>query len=84
MEGAHPRKIIMDDNTQQVIYLIQQSDLDQTIKDILIRDLGKEGLTEFLAEQIKAYCLDAIKQSNDRIEKARQVLLHPNRGQNPA
>lgn len=66
----------MDENTQNVVYLIQQSDLDQTIKDILIRDLGKDGLTEFLAEQIRAYCLDAIKQSNDRIESARKTLLN--------
>jgi pimeloyl-CoA synthetase len=68
----------MDENTQHIIYLIQQSELDQTIKDILTRDLEKEGLTEFLAEQIRVYCLDAIKESNERIEKARQALSNPN------
>lgn len=37
----------MDDKTQNIIHLIQQSALDQTIKDILIRDLETEGLTDF-------------------------------------
>ena len=41
----------MDDKIQNIIHLIQQSPLDQTIKDILIRDLEAEGLTDFLKEQ---------------------------------
>ena len=57
-----------------IVYLIQQSELDSTIKEILIRDLKTEGLTDFLREQIKAYCLEGIKRANAQIEKAKQVL----------
>ena len=45
----------MEDKIQNIVHLIQQSDLDQTIKDILIRDLQADGLNDFLREQIKAY-----------------------------
>ena len=54
-------------NIQEVIDVIQQSDLDTTIKDILIRDLKSEGLTEFLREQIMAYCDKAIDLIDKRI-----------------
>jgi hypothetical protein len=64
----------MDEKVQSIIHLIQQSPLDQTIKDILIRDLQTEGLTEFLKEQIKAYCLDGIKQIDEKIEAAKKIL----------
>ncbi len=64
----------MDEKTQNIIHLIQQSALDQTIKDILIRDLQTEGLTDFLREQIKAYCLDGLKQIDEKIENAKQTL----------
>jgi hypothetical protein len=64
----------MDDKTQNIIHLIQQSALDQTVKDILIRDLQTEGLTDFLREQIKAYCLDGLKKIDDKIEHAKQSL----------
>lgn len=64
----------MDDKTQSIIHLIQQSTLDQTIKDILIRDLQTEGLTDFLREQIKAYCLEGMKILDSQIEEARKVL----------
>lgn len=64
----------MDDKLQNVIHLIEVSDLDQTIKDILIRDLTKEGLTDFLREQIKAYCLEGIKQIDEKIAIAEQIL----------
>ncbi len=76
----------MDDKIQKIVYLIQKSALDQTIKDILIRDLQSEGLTDFLREQIKAYCLEGIKQLDVTMEEARQALearaSEPN--QNPA
>lgn len=71
----------MDDKIQKIVHLIQQSDLDQTIKDILIRDLQSEGLTDFLREQIKAYCLEGIKRLDVQIEEARKVLEN---GENPA
>jgi hypothetical protein len=64
----------MDDKIQKIVHLIQQSDLDQTIKDILIRDLQTEGLTDFLREQIKAYCLEGIKRLDVQIEEAREAL----------
>lgn len=64
----------MDEQVKKVIYLIEQSELDQTIKDILIRDLQTEGLTDFLREQIKAYCLEDIKKTNEQIVEARKIL----------
>ena len=56
----------MDEKIQSIIHLIQQSPLDQTIKDILIRDLQTEGLTDFLREQIKSYCLEGIKELDEK------------------
>ena len=38
----------MDDKIQNIIYLIEKSPLDQTIKDILIRDLKSKGFQIFL------------------------------------
>jgi len=69
----------MDEKLQNIIHLIEQSPLDQTIKDILIRDLQTEGLTDFLREQIKAYCLEGIKKIDAKIEDAKKTLE-----QNPA
>jgi len=69
----------MDDKIKNIIYLIEQSELDQTIKSILIRDLQTEGLTDFLREQIKAYCLEGIRRLDAQIEEARKALE-----QNPA
>jgi hypothetical protein len=48
--------------------------LDQTIKDILIRDLQSQGLTEFLREQIKAYCLDGLRKMDVQTEEAKKIL----------
>ena len=64
----------MDEKIQKIVELIQQSDLDQTIKDILIRDLQTEGLTDFLREQIKAYCLEGIKILDQKIIDAKAAL----------
>ncbi len=64
----------MDDKIQNIIYLIQQSPLDDTIKEILIRDLQTEGLTDFLREQIKAYCLEGIQIIDEKIEEAKKSL----------
>lgn len=75
----------MDDKIQKIVNLIQKSDLDQTIKDILIRDLQSEGLTDFLREQIKAYCLEGLKRLDPQIEEARQALESgPAQKENPA
>ncbi|MCL5666229.1 MAG: hypothetical protein M1383_00420 [Patescibacteria group bacterium] len=67
---------------QKLINLIEKTDLDQTIKDILIRDLKSEGITEFIKEQIKAYCLEEIKQIDEAVEEAKKILEEQNQ-QNP-
>ncbi len=65
---------MLADKIQNIIYLIQKSPLDQTIKDILIRDLENEGLTDFLREQILAYCNEGIKDMDARIQAAQAAL----------
>lgn len=72
----------MEEKIQKIIHLIDKSPLDQTIKDILIRDLQSEGLTDFLKEQIKAYCLEGIKQLDQQMVEAKDVLDSDQ--QNPA
>jgi hypothetical protein len=67
----------MEDKLKKIIELIEASALDQTIKDILIRDLQTEGLTDFLREQIKAYCLEGIKQIDARMAAAQAALDEP-------
>lgn len=66
----------MDEKVEKVIRLVQHSNLDQTIKDILIRDLSTEGLenNDFLKEQIKAYCLGEIKRVDAEIEEIKKIL----------
>ena len=73
----------MNEDIKEIIKLIEKSPLDQTIKDILVRDLQSEGLTEFLREQILAYCIDTKIQVQEEYQKARQILLSKN-SQNPA
>ena len=65
----------------KIIQLITASDLDQTIKDIIIRDLRAEGLTDFLREQILAYCLEGIKKDTADIEQAKNLLFNPKQNQ---
>ena len=65
----------MQQNIDDVVHLITESSLDQTIKEILIRDLEKDGLTDFLREQIKAYCLEGIKKIDAQIEAAEKLLV---------
>ncbi len=74
----------MDEKLEKIINLIEQSALDRTIKDILIRDLQNEGLTDFLREQIKAYCLEGIKQLDQKMKDAQEALEAPSETQNPA
>ena len=45
---------------EDLIGIIEKSDLDPTIKEILIRDIKNEGVNEFLVEQVLAYCDEAI------------------------
>ena len=74
----------MDEKVQKIITLIEASALDQTIKNILIRDLQSEGLTEFLREQIKAYCLDGLKELDEAKQEAIKLLEENQASQNPA
>ncbi len=66
----------MNDKLQKVIQLVQNSQLDQTIKDILVRDLTTDGLegNEFLKEQIKAYCLSEVEKIDAEIEEVQKIL----------
>lgn len=61
-------------NIQEVIDIIEQSDLDRTIKDILIRDLKSEGLNEFMREQLVAYCDKAIDLIDKRLAESNQKV----------
>jgi hypothetical protein len=72
----------MDEKTQKIITLIKQSALDQTIQDILVRDLESEGLTDFLREQIKAYCVDSNKKLDE--QEAEAIKLLEEKYQNPS
>ena len=54
---------------EELISLIEQSELDQTIKDILIRDIKNEGVNQFLIEQVLAYCDNAISVLEDKLSK---------------
>ncbi len=74
----------MDAKIQAIITLIEKSDLDQTIKDILIRDLQNDGLSDFLKEQIKAYCLEGLKAVDEKTAIAKQALEESSDQQNPA
>ena len=43
-------------NEQQAIDIINASDIEQDVKDILIKDVKTDGLTDFIVEQIQNYC----------------------------
>ena len=45
---------------KEIIEIVNNSDLDKTIKQILIRDIEKEGINEFLLDQVIAYCDNAV------------------------
>jgi hypothetical protein len=72
-----------EEKIQKIIHLIELSDLDQTIKDILIRDLKSEGLTDFLREQIKAYCVEGLKKLDSDLDEAKKIL-EEQESKNPA
>jgi hypothetical protein len=74
----------MDEKVQKIVGLIQASALDETIKNILVRDLQSEGLTDFLREQIKAYCLDGLKQIDQAKQEAIKILEDKENDKNPA
>jgi hypothetical protein len=47
--------------SEDLIAIVEKSDLDQTIKHILVRDIKNEGVNDFLLEQVIAYCDNAIE-----------------------
>lgn len=55
-------------SAEELIQLVQKSDLDATIKGILIRDIRNEGVNEFLIDQVIAYCDNAIGIINQRLK----------------
>lgn len=63
---------------KKIIELIKQSPLDETIQEILIRDLQSEGLTDFLREQIRAYCLEGLKELGHLKQEALKILEDQN------
>ncbi len=64
----------MNHDINKIIQLIQKSCLDQTVKDILIRDLEKDGLTDFLKEQINAYCDEGISKIDKELGETEKLL----------
>jgi hypothetical protein len=67
----------MEEKIKKLIELIEASELDETIKGILVRDLQNEGMTDFLKEQIKAYCLEGLKDSDADTKAALEILNEP-------
>ena len=53
-------------SAKEIIKIIEESDLDRTIKDILIRDIKAGGVTDFLVDQVIAYCDNAIAHLNKK------------------
>jgi hypothetical protein len=62
------------DKINKIVELIKKSPLDETIQKILVRDLEAEGLTDFLKEQIKVYCLEGLQQLDDIKKEAKKIL----------
>lgn len=53
-------------SVKELIQIIKESDLDQTIKSILIRDIENGGVNDFLIEQVIAYCENALEYLNKK------------------
>ncbi len=56
-------------SAEELISIVEKSELDPTIKNILIRDITNEGVNKFLLEQVIAYCENAIAVLKDRLPK---------------
>ena len=50
-----------------LILILKKSELDQTIKDILIRDIQAQGVSQFYVDQVVAYCDNAIAVLKDKL-----------------
>ncbi|HYF05857.1 MAG TPA: hypothetical protein VEA59_06845 [Patescibacteria group bacterium] len=59
---------------EDVCFLIDCSTLDQTLKDILIRDIKANGIDDFTREQVLAYCDKVEKQLDERVKRAQSAL----------
>ncbi|MDR3642416.1 MAG: hypothetical protein P4L74_02195 [Candidatus Doudnabacteria bacterium] len=55
-------------SAKEIIDIIEHSEVDPTVKEILIRDIKEGGVTDFLVEQVVAYCDKAIAQLNKRAQ----------------
>lgn len=55
-------------SSEELVGIIEKSGLDNTIKTILIRDIKSEGVTEFLLDQVLAYCDNAIDVLKGRLK----------------
>lgn len=53
---------------EDLISIIETSDLDPTIKNILVRDIKKEGVNDFYIEQVVAFCDNATKILKDKLD----------------
>ena len=60
----------MDDKLANIVKLVQDSELDATVKEIIVRDLQQYGLTDYLKEQIAVYCA----RTREEIEKIKAGL----------
>ncbi len=56
-------------SVEELVGIIEKSGLDNTIKSILIRDIKSEGATEFLVEQVIAYCDNAIDVLKNKVKE---------------
>ena len=57
-------------SVDRLVELVNQSELDPTIKEILIRDIKSNGATEFLLEQIIAYCDNAAAEIRNSLKNS--------------
>lgn len=71
---------LVSSEIQDLVYLIQVSGLDSTIKISLIQTLLAEGLSDFLREQITAYCMEDLRKADPDLVKRVQQLLQNDPG----
>lgn len=64
----------MDEKFSKIIELVKASELDETIKDILVRDISEQGLSDTLKQQILVYCTEGLKLANKQIEETKALL----------
>jgi hypothetical protein len=59
-------------SAKELIAIIQQSNADPTVKEILIRDIKEGGVTDFLIDHVVAYCDKAIAELSKRPQTGKQ------------